>query len=124
LASFDELHNDNLSYIRSREVRVAYLYLVRVAQGLVGYRCLPKMKGDVRTFRYYCGGEQPFAFIVNVDSLLFYFRKPAIDRFSVEGLTPYFSEVKVPRKDEITVRINDRNAAQLLMWRIFLFRDA
>ena len=122
--SCDEMHNNNLSFIRGKDVRVAYLYLVRVAQNLAGYRCMPNMKGVVRTFRYYCGDEQPFAFIVNADSLLFYLRKPATSRFSVEDLTPYFSEVKVPRKDEITVRINNQSAAQLLMWRIFGFRDA
>lgn len=118
------MHENNLSFIRSRETRVAYIYLVRVSQNLAGYRCVPNMKGVLRTFRYYCGDEQPFAFIVNLDSLLFYFRKPAISRFCVENLATYFREVSVPRKDEITVRIYDQKAAQLLMWKIFGFRDA
>ena len=55
--SCDEMHNNNLSFIRGKDVRVAYLYLVRVAQNLAGYRCMPNMKGVVRTFRYYCGDE-------------------------------------------------------------------
>ena len=120
----DDLHESNLSHIRSREVRVAYLYLIRIAQGLVGYRCKPNMKGVVRTFRYYVGAEQPFAFIVNADSLLFYFRKPAMSRFSLEDLSEIFDEVKVPRKDEITVRVQKLTDAQTLMERIFGFRDA
>ena len=124
MKNVDELHSDNLSYIRNKDVRVAYLYLVRVAQNLAGYRCRPNMKGEIRTFRYYSGDKQPFAFIVNKESLLFYFRKPTVHLFSIEDLTPHFKEVNAPRKNEITVRINDQAAAQLLMWRIFGFRDA
>jgi hypothetical protein len=84
------------------------------------------MKGAIRTFRYYAGAEQPFAFIVNRKSLLFYFRKPAVARGvgTVERLTKLFAEVRVPRSDEITVRIDSIADARQLMREAFGVADA
>jgi hypothetical protein len=120
----DLLHESNLAHIRSKEVRIAYLFLIRVAQGLPGYDCYPAMKGLVRDFRYFTGDEQPFAFIVNTESLLFYFRKPSLTRFSLDRIEDVFDDVRQPRTSEITVRVNDLNTAELLMWLIFGFVNA
>lgn len=126
LDQYDALHEDNLRFIADRAIRIAYIYLIRHAERLVGYRCYPNMKGAIRTFRYYAGAEQPFAFIVNRKSLLFYFRKPAVARGAgtVERLTKRFAEVRVPRSDEITVRIDSIADARQLMKEAFGVVDA
>jgi len=122
----DEMHEKNLAHIKSRSVRIAYLYLIRVAGQLNGFDCYPTFKGVVRDFRYFSGDALPFAFIVNQDSLLFYIRKPAIRRFKPDlvRLRKHFSEVNLPRESEITIRINDLKDAKLLMQEIFGFVDA
>ncbi len=124
--NFDELHEENLAHIKSRTVRIAYLYLIRVAGQLNGFDCYPTLKGVVRDFRYFSGDESPFAFIANQDSLLFYIRKPAFNRFKPDmaRLKGLFSEVNLPRDYEITIRINDLKDARLLMQEIFGFVDA
>lgn len=120
----DRLHESNLRYIRSEDVRIAYLYLIRHAQLLVGYECYPAMKGEVRDFRYYVGDEQPFAFIVNTESLLFYFRKPSLSRFSVEQIQRSLKGVRVPREHEVTVRVTDLSSAERVMGFAFGFSEA
>jgi hypothetical protein len=83
------------------------------------------VKGAVRDFRYYAGDEQPFAFIVNVDSLLFYFRKPAMPRFlpMAARLNELFPDLQRPREHEMTVRIRDVDQAQALMHEVFGYVD-
>lgn len=120
----DRLHESNLRHIRIEDVRVAYLYLIRYAQLLAGYECYPAMKGEVRDFRYYVGEEQPFAFIVNAESLLFYFRKPSLARFSVQQIERSLSDVRVPREHEVTVRVTDRSSAERVMGFAFGFSEA
>jgi hypothetical protein len=82
------------------------------------------MKGKVRAVRYYCGDKQRFGFIVNKKDLLFYLRNLALMRFPLEDLKRYFLDADTPRRDEITVRINNLQDAQQLMWRVFGFRNA
>jgi hypothetical protein len=122
----DEIHEKNLAHIKSRAVRIAYLYLIRVAEKLNGFDCYPTFKGVVRDFRYFSGDNLPFAFIANQDSLLFYVRKPAIRRFkpNLSRLKELFPEVNLPRDYEITIRINDLKDAKLLMREIFGHVDA
>ena len=124
MGDVDESHADNLSHLRGRDAIAAYLYLVRTAQHLVVYTCLPNMKGKLRAVRYYCGDQQRFGFIVNKNDLLFYFRNLAVIPFPLEDLKQYFPNVHTPRKDEITVRIKNLQDAQQLMFRIFGFSDA
>jgi hypothetical protein len=122
----DVLHEANLAHIRSQDVRVAYIHLVRTAQGLDGFECYPTNKGVIRDFRYYSGDEQPFAFIVNAESLLFYLRKPSIARFKpkLRHLREAFVEVKQPRDNEITIRVSNLVEAKRLMREIFGVVDA
>ena len=124
MAGVDEFHADNLSHLRGRDAIAAYLYVVRTAQGLGRYRCLLSMKGNVRAVRYYCGDKQRFGFIVNKKDLLFYFRHLAVIRFPLEDLKLYLPHAETPRRDEITLRINNLQDAQQLMFRIFGFSDA
>ena len=122
----DLLHEGNLTRIRSQAARVAYIHLIRVAQSLTGFDCYPTAKGVIRVFRYHLQGEQPFSFIVNVDSLLFYIRKPVIGQFKpeLERLRTAFTEVKQPRPHEITIRICDLADAKRLMGEVFGVIDA
>jgi hypothetical protein len=124
MGGVDESHADNLSHLRGRDAIAAYLYLVRTAQDLVAYTCLPNTKGKVRAVRYYCGDKQRFGFIVNKNDLLFYFRNLAVIPVPPEDLKRYFPDVDTPRKDEITVRIKNLQDAQQLMFRVFGFSDA
>ena len=124
MSGVDESHAHNLSHLRGRDAIAAYLYLVRTAQDLVAYTCLPNMTGKVHAVRYYCGDKQRFGFIVNKNDLLFYFRNLAVIPFPLEDLKQYFPDVDTPRKDEITVRIKNLQDAQQLMFRIFGFSDA
>lgn len=117
----DALHEMNLAYIRSRPARLAYLHLIRLAHGLNGFDCYPTLKGVVRDFRYFTGGKFPFAFIVNLDSILFYIRKPAYERFQprLQQLQERFRDVNLPRSYEITIRIVDVDDAKRLMEEVF-----
>ncbi len=122
----DLLHEGNLARIRSQAARVAYIYLIRVAQNLTGYDCYPTIKGVIRNFRYHAHGQQPFSFIVNADSLLFYIRKPVIAQFkpALARLRNVFAEVNEPRPHEITIRIRDLADAKQLMSEVFRVVDA
>jgi len=82
------------------------------------------MKGNVRAVRYYCGDKQRFGFIVNKKDLLFYLRNLAVIQFPLEDLKLYLPHAETPRRDEITLRINNLQDAQQLMFRIFGFSDA
>ena len=124
MAGVDELHADNLSHLRGRDAIAAYLYVVRTAQDLDGYRCLLNMNGKVRAVKYYCGDKQRFGFIVNKQDLLFYLRNLAVIRFPFEDVKRYLPDADMPRKDEMTVRIKNLQDAQQLMFRIFGFSDA
>lgn len=116
-----ELVLEHLDSIAVGEVRQAYLYLVLHATGLREYECRPQDKGEVRDFRYYRGGEQPFAFIVNQKSLLWYFRVPGLRHPSanVERLKALFSEVREIPRGEISARISSREDAQRMVELVF-----
>jgi hypothetical protein len=72
---------------------------------------------DIRDFRYYdAGGLQPYAFIVNRESLLFYFRAPAVKsgKNNLAEIQALFTEVNQNNSGEWTVRIEDLAEAQRL----------
>lgn len=75
------------------------------------------MKGAVRDFRLHdASGSQLFSLIVNRDSLLFYFRPPAVrsGRFSLRDLERSFEEVRENNSGEWTVRITNLESARRL----------
>lgn len=121
--SLDSVHERFLSYITARDCRIAYIYLVRFAERLRGYRCFPKDSRPKREFRYYRGEEQPFAFIVNRAHLLFYFRSASQGHHArnVDELRRCFGDAFVNVNDtgEITVRIENESMATKLMQLVF-----
>lgn len=112
-----ELLSDYLHHIRPLEVRDAFVYLVGAAAADMRFQCYGALKGVVRDFRFYdASGEQHYAFIVNRESLLFYFRAPAVTsgRHDFEQLSKLFTEVHKNNAGEWTVRVLDLASAQRL----------
>jgi len=104
----------------SADAKDAFLYLIGLAASDERFRCYGELKGVVRDFRYYDqSGKQPFAFIVNKDSLLFYLRAPAVRSgdYQLAKLKAQFSTVGENRSGEWTVRIGNLDDAR----RIWLF---
>lgn len=106
----------HLDSIRSPSVREAYLYLTHHAATLRHYECRPQDKGLIKDFRYYQGSEQPFAFIVNRDSLLWYIRPSGLRHPTAQlpKLRGLFSEVSENSAGEIKIRIDGLATAQLI----------
>jgi hypothetical protein len=94
--------------IRSPDVLEAYRYLVGHAALLPTYRCEARQKGEVADFRYYEGDEQSFAFIVNQQSLLWYFRTPGLRNAAADPVTlkGSFAHVRENARGEITARLS------------------
>lgn len=111
----------HLDSIAVAEVREAYLYLTHHAAALNEYDCRPQDKGEVRDFRYYQGAEQPFAFIVNQKSLLWFFRAPGLRHpaANVERLKSLFAEVRENASGEMTVRIANVEEARRMVGMVF-----
>lgn len=113
----DMLHSRNLAYIESVAVRQAYKYLTHAAAELPGFFCFPRQKGYLVDFRYYANGQWPYAFIINKQSLLFYFRSPCFGPpfyQSKNGIRELFPDAAERASGEVTVRILDRRDAELV----------
>ncbi len=98
-----------LAYIAPADVTDAFMFLVGAGVCDARFRCCASMKGVIRTFRFYEGQDiQPFAFIVNQESLLFYFRPPAVrsGAFSLADLVESFPTTAENNSGEWTVRIS------------------
>ena len=110
---------DWLAYIRRPETRDAFRYFIGLAAGLSSLTCYPQAKGAVFAFRFYIGKDQPFAFIVNRSSLLFYFRAPAVrsGKYSFDRLNDAFDSAAEPRSEEWTVRLQTVADVQRL-WKL------
>lgn len=111
-------------HIAAPEVREAFAYLVGSAALSRELSCHALMKGVVRDFRLHdASGSQPFSLIVNRDSLLFYFRLPAVrsGRFSLRDLERSFEEVRENNSGEWTVRLADLESARRL-WALITSR--
>lgn len=111
----------HLDSIAAPAVREAYLYFTHHAASLEGFECRPQDKGQVRDFRYYQGNEQPFAFIVNQESPLWYFRPAGMKHpaANLDALRKVFADVQVNPRGEITVRLTDVEQAKRLLERVF-----
>jgi hypothetical protein len=109
--------HEHPEHISSRDVRDAYRYLVGAAATDDRFTYFAAHKGAIRDFRFFDpGGQQAYAFIVNRESPLFYFRAPAVacGRHLFSGLQPPFTEVGENESGEWTVRIADLPSAQRL----------
>lgn len=105
----------HLEYIASESVKDAFIHLVGLAASDGRFQCFGELKGVVRDFRFYdAAGQQPFAFIVNRESLLFYFRAPAIrsGSYRLAELEAQFGDVTANNSGEWTVRIVDLAGAK------------
>lgn len=115
-------------HITSRAARMAFDTITTKAAMLGEFCCEPRLKGVVRDFRFYdsVSGEQPFAFIVNKNSLLFYIRKPGLRRLPLgrAGLNQVFAEVSENKHGELKVRISNERDAGRLMAYLFQTSDA
>ena len=65
--------------------------------------------GVFNNFRYYYQEKWFYSFIPNQQSLLWYFRRPLLNKYTVDivSLQNQFGEVRVNSGNEITVRLNN-----------------
>ena len=120
----DALYSAFSDYIKSDEVREAFFILVGAASALPKYTCDPAEKGVIRDFRFCTSPDkQPFAFIINQGSLLFYLRPPAVDsrKWTLAGLENSFNTVNENPKGEWTIKIKDRIEALKIVEEILTF---
>ena len=107
----------HLAHIAAVDAKDAFVYLVGLASSDARFQCYGELKGVVRDFRFYdASGKQPFAFIVNRESLLFYFRAPAVrsGEYELTELQAHFPTASENKSGEWTVRVNDLNDAKRL----------
>ena len=116
-AKNSELVADWLLSITDLEVQDAFRYLVGATASSPTLTGHAQWKGTIRDFRLHSSdGKQPFSFITNRESLLFYFRAPSkkMEHYSIETLRQGFEEVNVNARDEWTVKITSLKEARSL----------
>jgi len=109
-----------LPRIDSPECQDAFRYLIGLAACLPNLACYPQLKGEVQDFRFFSeNGEQRYAFIVNKQWLLFYFRLPTVrsGRHHLPDLRKAFDSVNVNAKGEWTVKLRSIDDVRRL-WEI------
>ena len=115
-----ELYPEWLNYIKSESTKEAFIYIVGLASCLNNHSCHPDWHGNYRDFRFFdLNGEQPFAFGLAQNWLLFYFRPPAIrsNRYKFETIAEVFKNANNKKSDEWTVKLYSiENVRQL--WRL------
>jgi hypothetical protein len=115
-----ELYYDWLTHILAPETKDAFIFIVGYAACLSEYKCHPQFKGKngpLRDFRFFNSrNEQVFAFIVNQQWLLFYFRAPAVrsNRYSFETIKSTFSSALTNNGGEWTIKIKSIADAKAL----------
>lgn len=95
-------------YIKVHSVGQAYCQIVGRAASSLAFQCYAQKKGKVRDLRFFDAyGNQYFAIIINKQSLLFYFRKPAIKigDYNFEALQRAFPLAQLNAAKEWTVRL-------------------
>jgi len=114
----DATHVENIEFISSSEVKAAYLYLVRTAERIEGYRCYPGKHGELaRDFQYHDISGWPYAFTVERECLMFHFRKP--DQSPYAPPAAFASQLETDVNGDVEVRITTLEKAQQLMREIF-----
>lgn len=109
------------SKIESEEVADAFFYLVGHGLSLPGWRCTAVQKGFIPGFLYYLDRQNPYSFIINENSLLFYLRKPGMKILGirVDEISKSFSDVTANKRSEVKVRINNIVEAKRLVKLLF-----
>jgi hypothetical protein len=116
-----ELYSDWLSHIVDIETKEAFIHIVGYAACLVKYQCHPQFKGKngpLRDFRFYdSNNEMPFAFIVNQQWLLFYFRAPAVrsKQYAFDGIKAVFPSALINNGGEWTIKIRSISDVKALI---------
>ena len=112
-----ELLPQHLEHIASQKTRDAFMFLVGAAATDNRFQCHGTVKGVIRDFRYFDASRlQRYAFIVNRESLLFYFRSPAVKsgKHDFAEIQALFTDVSENNSGEWTVCIQDLAEAQKL----------
>ncbi len=110
----NQLYSEFAGLIQINEVRDAFNILLGAAASIDKFESYPEQKGVISDFRFYTSDrKQPFAFIINNKSLLFYLRPPAIEskKYVFNELKDQFDEVKENPAGEWTIRIQNRDDA-------------
>lgn len=112
--------SEQIAHISSLEVAAIYGYLVGYSKALPSLAGHQNLKGRVLEYQYWIDDRQPYAFIVNKGSLLFYIRYP--DEDLDDALRAQLVEqfvTKVNTAGEFTVRLTSIEDASVLMQNIF-----
>ncbi len=115
------LINEFREHIETEEVREAYDILVNAARIHKDLSCHAQEKGAVRDFRFYCDeSTQPFAFIINKNSLLFYMRVPAIRsrKYPLGSIQKKIEHVSENNREEVTLKIFNAHQARAVVTEI------
>jgi hypothetical protein len=118
-----ELYDLFENYIELSEVRCAFNILVGAGAGLSQLECFPQQKGVIRDFRFFSkANKQPFAFIVNKKSLLFYLRLPAVSSllWNEDKLSTKFADMSSNTRGEWTIPIKNRASALSMVDEVLL----
>ncbi len=109
-AEYDsERYAEWLGHIESADTKEAYCFMVGKAACARSVICHPQQKGahgPIRDFRFLDqSSAQAFSFITNRNSLLFYFRKPAVTsgRYTIESLRQASPKANINTRGEWTV---------------------
>ncbi|NQT57590.1 MAG: hypothetical protein HQ557_01265 [Bacteroidetes bacterium] len=102
------LIKEHMNYIETESTRNAYSMMLGATASMLSLKCYPQNTGVLKDFRFYTDNdEQPFAFIVNKKSLLFYIRLPAVRAkiYNFKSLQKNFHEMSEKPTGEWKIRI-------------------
>ena len=93
--------------IKSPQTQEAFCLLLGYASCMSRYEVRIKPQGELMSVGIYAEDACPFAFTVNDQWLLFYFRRPAVlsKSYSDSELQREFDSFKAPQDDEWTVKL-------------------
>lgn len=116
-----ELLADYVAHMSSVTGRQLLESLVARGRALQAYSFELRMKGYLRTARYWQGKVFPFAFIVNRADVLFYVRKEGRrhPKAALDVLSQHFPDAKVNSRGEIQFHVDSERNAEILMNLLF-----
>lgn len=114
----DLVHVENIAKISTDAARAAYLYIIRMAERIQGFRCYPGTNPDLpRNFEFHDVSGQPYAVSISPDGLIFHFRKPDVKGYSAPAALA--SGLEQNEAGELEIHIHDVAKAQQIMQEIF-----
>lgn len=123
---FSEEEREVIAVIDDRftsiNAKIAFSYILSLGTANERFRCIPNKKGVIYEVRFHHiedPGPNRYALIANKGSLLWYFRRPALEKFQYDfdRINEDFGsdKVKKPRPTEITVKIEHLQTAKTLV---------